>query len=74
MPCGSHPPPLRSAGSGVGVKGAEQVNPREILEAQIKMLAEWNDKHFKEEPEQVRKNIETMCKVTDLLLARPGMY
>lgn len=32
----------------------------DILKKQIKLLADWNAEHIKTDPEQVRKNIDTL--------------
>lgn len=46
---------------------------KQLLEEQIEILADWNKKHVEEEPEQARKNSETLCMAISLLLAHPGM-
>lgn len=46
-------------------KGGIKMNHGELKEtiiSQINLLTEWNMKHIDKEPEQVRKNIETILK------------
>ncbi|MCT8975533.1 hypothetical protein N4T77_02865 [Clostridium sp. CX1] len=45
------------------------VNVVDILMENIKLLDDWNKQNKKTEPEQCRKNIETMCEVAQLLNA-----
>jgi len=47
----------------------EQTNPVkawcDLIEEQIKLIIEWNKQNINHEPEQVRKNIETIYNILD---------
>ena len=45
------------------VKVYDDYNGFDAIVIQAKLLADWNIRHIDDEPEQVRKNVETLCSV-----------
>jgi len=52
----------------------DMVSIMETLAEQIKLLTEWNKENIKIEPEQVRKNIETIIPVLKALADSSHRY
>lgn len=45
----------------------ECIDIKEIIVMQIKQLAKYNETILEKEPEQYRKNLETMCDALDVI-------